>query len=218
MSSVPGSAFERRLLVVEDDPLMGSLLRDALVQHGFGTQLVISAVEAKRAIESFDPDAVLIDVNLGSGPNGIQLVHMLLHSRPDIVPILLSKFADLASAGIVDELPAGVTFLRKGLMHDTRALTDAINAALTDASARVRQDELSKGTLDALTKPQREILHLMARGLSNKEIARQRAVSVSNIEHRATAIYKALQIPTSDDVMPRVAAIRLYIASAGMPE
>ena len=58
----------------------------------------------------------------------------------------------------------------------------------------------------------------MALGLSNKEIAKQRGVSVSSIEQRSTEIYKAFGILQDDTVMPRVQAIRRYIAVAGMPE
>ena len=211
--------FKRRILIVEDDVFMGSLMADALSQHGFDTALSESAVKAKRKVASFDPDAVLVDINLGDGPNGIQFIQMLMKTRPEIAPILLSKHADPISAGAeASDVPEGVAYLRKSLMHDTDALVAAINSALNDANPALRQDQQSKGSLDLLTKAQREILHLMALGLSNKEIAKQRGVSVSSIEQRSTEIYKAFGILQDDTVMPRVQAIRRYIAVAGMPE
>lgn len=211
--------FQRRILIVEDDVFMGSLMAEALINHGFETALAESAVKAKRKISTFDPDAVLVDINLGDGPNGIQFIRMLKQSRPEIAPILLSKHADPVSAGaIASDVPEGVAYLRKSLMHDTEALVAAINSALSDSAPTVRQDEESKGLLDLLTKAQREILHLMALGLSNKEIAKQRGVSVSNIEQRATEIYKAFGILQDESVMPRVQAVRRYVSVAGMPE
>lgn len=211
--------FQRRILIVEDDVFMGSLMAEALTQYGFDTQLAESAVKAKRKVASFDPDAVLVDINLGDGPNGIQFIRMLMKSRPEIAPILLSKHADPVSAGAAaSDVPEGVAYLRKSLMHDTAALVTAINDALNDSVPARRQDQENKGSLDLLTKAQREILHLMALGLSNKEIAKQRGVSVSNIEQRATEIYKAFDILKDDSVMPRVQAIRRYVAVAGMPE
>lgn len=209
----------RRLLIVEDDDFMASLMAEALTNYGFETRVTRSAVEAKRIVESFDPDAALVDINLGDGPNGIQFIRMLMKSRPGIAPILLSKHPDLASASLNEsDVPAGVAYLRKSLMHDTHGLVAAINDALNDAAPTPRHDGGSKGPLDRLTKVQREILHLMALGLSNKEIAAQREVSVSNIEQRATEIYKALEIDNDATVMPRVQAVRYYIAVAGMPE
>lgn len=211
--------FTRRVLIVEDDVFMGSLMVEALANHGFDTAMAESAVQAKRRVETFDPDAVLVDINLGDGPNGIDFVRMLMKTRPEIAPILLSKHADSESAGIAgNEIPHGVAYLRKSLMHDTKALVKAINSALDDAAPALRQDKESKDALDLLTKAQREILHLMALGLSNKEVARQRGVSVSNIEQRSSEIYRALGILQDDAVMPRVQAIRRYIAVAGLPE
>lgn len=219
MSSPEKNSFERRILILEDDPFMGSLMAEALTMHGFKTELAESAVQAKRKTNSFDPDAVLVDINLGNGPNGIQFIRMLMKSSPDIAPILLSKHADPASAGAAGvDVPEGVAYLRKSLMHDTDALVAAINNAMNDAAPKLRHDEQSKGSLDLLTKAQREILHLMALGLSNKEIAKQRNVSVSNIEQRATEIYKAFGILQNDAVMPRVTAVRLYAREAGLPD
>lgn len=211
--------FRRRILVVEDDTFFGSLMVDALSKSGFETTLAESAVKAKRVLASFDPDAVIVDVNLGDGPNGIDFVNMILKTNPGISPILLSKHPDTASAGIAEgEIPKGVTYLRKSLILDTSSLVKAIEGALDDSSTVVRQDKVSKEYLDLLTNAQREILHLMALGLSNKEIARKRGVSVSSIEQRSTEIYKVFGIPQDDTVMPRVQAIRRYIAVAGMPE
>lgn len=211
--------FKRRILIVEDDVFMGSLMADALTKHGFDTALTESAVKAKRKVATFDPDAVLVDINLGDGPNGIQFIRMLMKTRPEIAPILLSKHADSESAGIDgSDIPAGVAYLRKSLMHDTVSLVTAINNALNDSTPSIRHDKESKDSLDLLTKAQREILHLMALGLTNKEIAKQRGVSVSSIEQRSTEIYKAFGILQDDTVMPRVQAIRRYIAVAGMPE
>ena len=211
--------FKRRVLIVEDDTFLGSLMVEALSKNGFEADLAESAVLAKRKLASFDPDAVVVDIILGSGPNGIDFINFILKSNPGVAPIVLSKYADTASAGLAEsEVPKGVTYLRKSLMLDTASLVSAINQALNDSSMAVRQDKVSKDTLDLLTTAQREILHLMALGLSNKEIARKRGVSVSSIEQRATEIYKTFGIAQDDILMPRVQAIRRYISVAGMPE
>ena len=63
--------FTRRVLVVEDDHFVGSLLAEALRGQGFEVEHAVSAVDAKNLLKNFDPDAALIDVGLGSGPSGI---------------------------------------------------------------------------------------------------------------------------------------------------
>ena len=211
--------FKRRLLIVEDDPFMGSLMAGALTNEGFTTELANSAVAAKRLLKSFDPDAVIVDIDLGDGPNGIDFVQVVHKTRPEVAAILLSKHADSAGAGIDSaHIPEGVAYLRKSLMHDTASLVEAINAATKGASSDLRQDKQSKGSLDLLTKTQREILHMMALGLSNKEIAKKREVSLSSVEQRVSEIFKAFDISQTGTLVPRVEAIRRYIALSGVPE
>lgn len=214
---MPG--FQRRILVVEDDAFMGSLMVGALANEGFEAQLAPTAVKAKRLLNSFDPDVVLVDIDLGEGPTGIDFIQVVSKTRPEIAAILLSKHADSASAGLKGvHIPEGVAYLRKSLVHDTQALVDSINEAAKGRANYLRQDRQSKGLLDLLTKTQREILHMMALGLSNKEIAKQRQVSLSSVEQRVSEIFKAFGIAHNDAVVPRVEAIRRYIAVSGVPE
>lgn len=162
---------------------------------------------------------MLVDIDLGDGPNGIDFIQVVHKTRPDVAAILLSKHPDSAGAGIDSQhIPDGVAYLRKSLMHDTAALVDAIDKATKGPSAELRQDRQSKGSLDLLTKTQREILHMMALGLSNKEIAKKREVSLSSVEQRVSEIFKAFDIPQAGTLVPRVEAIRRYIALSGVPE
>ena len=214
---MPG--FERRILVVEDDPFMGSLMVDALSTRGFTARLAESAVKAKRQLKHFDPDIVLVDIDLGEGPNGIDFIQVVRTAHPEIAAILLSKHADSASAGLAGvHIPDGVGYLRKSLVHDTETLVESINAVTRGHAENLRHDRQSKGDIDLLTNTQREILHMMALGLSNKEIARQRSVSLSSVEQRVSEIFKAFGITHNDAVVPRVEAIRRYIAVSGIPE
>lgn len=72
--------------------------------------------------------------------------------------------------------------------------------------------------LAALTRKQREVLHLMAMGYSNAEIARQRGVTVSGVEQAVTAIFKAMSLEVGNHLAPRVEAVRRYISAVGVPE
>jgi len=211
--------FKRRILIVEDDEFIGSLMVGALENKGFESVLAASSVLAKRAVTEFDPDLVIVDIDLGDGPSGIDFVQMLHRSRPDIASILLSKHADAESAGVPGaQIPDGVAYLRKSLVHDTSALVKAIEATLGGHESLVRHDKQGRESLNMLTKSQLAILHLMALGLSNKEIASRRNVSMSNVEQRVSEIFKAFNINQSGSVVPRVEAVRRYISESGLPE
>lgn len=211
--------FQRRVLIVEDDGFFGSLLAGALTQEGFETQLAPSALAAKRQLKVFDPDVALVDIDLGHGSNGLDFIQMLSRTRPYISAIVLSKHPDAASAGLSGhQVPDGVAYLRKSLVHDTSALIEAINEAARGHAENLRHDRGAKGALDLLTRGQIDILHMMAMGLSNREIARKRGVSLSAVEQRVSEVFKALNIPQDDSLVRRVEAVRLYIAVCGVPE
>ena len=59
---------------------------------------------------------------------------------------------------------------------------------------------------------------MMAQGLSNTEIARRRNTSTSAVEQRISEVFRILGLTASADVVPRVEAVRRYIAENGLPE
>ena len=212
-------ALQRRVLILEDDTFIGSLIASALRVEGFESLLVSSSLDAKRALKKFDPDIVVVDIDLGNGPSGVEFVQMLALARPEIAAVLLSKHPDAESAGFSSSsIPENVAYLRKSLVHDASALVAAIESTVRGMGSRVRHDKDAKGVLETLTKSQRSILHLMAQGYSNKEIASQKGVSLSNVEQRVSEIFKAFNLPHDGAVVPRVEAIRLYVAESGLPE
>jgi DNA-binding NarL/FixJ family response regulator len=211
--------FTRRVLIVEDDVFLASLMSSALSAEGMDTVAASSAAEAKREVRRFDPDVVIADIDLGDGPNGIDLVKVLQVTHPHIVLILLTRHPDSTSAGYSpEELPDGVAYLRKSLINDTAALLLAIDDAAKGFGNLHRQDRASTHILSQLTKTQRDILHQMALGLTNQEIATRRGVSLSSVEQRITVIFKLLGIEAGGSRVPRVEAIRQYIRVAGLPE
>lgn len=211
--------IQPRILIVEDDEFTGSLISSALTHEGFITSRATSALSAKNELKNFDPDAVLVDIDLGDGPNGIEFIQFVHKSRPEIALILLSQFGDTLSAGVRDtRIPDGVAYLRKSVIQSTQGLVEAIRETMRGHTAHLRHDRTDLGLLDKLTKSQREILQMMAQGLSNKEIASRRNVSVSSVEQLVTGIFKAFHLSHEAKVVPRVEAIRIFVAESGLPK
>jgi two-component system OmpR family response regulator len=84
-----------RLLVVEDDPGIATLLRDNLTIDGFDVRLAATAHDALRECQSFAPDLVLLDIKLPDG-DGFELCRVLRHGgrRPVIFVSARSQRAD----------------------------------------------------------------------------------------------------------------------------
>lgn len=209
----------RRLLVVEDEPLMASLLAEVLVAQGFLVQTAADTLQARAAVDSFDPDAALLDISLGEGPSGLDLAHVLHRKYPHIALLFLTKHSDPRTAGLADkDLPAGCGFLRKDRVRDTDYLLESLEAVLTERPDRVRDDQDPDQPLAALTGHQLEILRLMAQGYTNDYIARFKGASQSSVERWVMQIFRTLEIDTRGDVNPRVEAVRRFIASSSLPE
>jgi DNA-binding NarL/FixJ family response regulator len=214
------TSWKRRLLIVEDDNLVASLLCETLTGKGFETESCESVSKAVTLLEKFDPDAVLLDVHLGNGPSGIQLGHRIHLTNPEVAIVFLSKYPEASySSDSKLELPPGSAFVSKDLLTDSNQLARAIEEVLNNnsSSSPQRDDLLLRGELKQLTSTQLEILRLASLGLTNSAIASRRGTNERTVEQRLKAIYQALNISVTSDANPRVLAIRAYITQAGMP-
>lgn len=217
--NVPHVRENRRLLVVEDESLMASLLSQVLGAAGFAVETASDVLQARAAVRTFDPDAVLLDISLGDGPSGLDLAHVLHAQRPDIAIIVLTKYPDARVAGPnADELPPHCGFLRKDRVKDTAYLLEAIDAVLADRPRDARHDLDPAKPLAQLSPKHLEVLRLMATGYTNDFIAQAKGASQSTVERWTAEIFRALGIDTRGAVNPRVEAVRQFIAAAGVPD
>jgi len=212
------TTWQRRLLVVEDESLVASLLCEVLGSAGFEAQSCPNASAARTMVDAFDPDGALIDINLGPGPNGLQLGHLLHRTHPHIGLVFLTRYHDprVASADGLT-VPEGSAFLAKERMNDTARLTAAIESVLGASAPPMRDDAQPGGSLSVLTATQLEILRLVALGLTNRAIAQRRGTNERTVEQRLQSTYHALGIVIDPNINPRVEAIRRYIVEAGVP-
>jgi DNA-binding NarL/FixJ family response regulator len=214
---MPGS--NRKLLIVEDEPLMASLLAKSLTEINFQVEIAPDAAKARKAIDRFDPDLILLDISLGDGPTGIHLAHAVRQTRPDIGILILTKHPDAKSAtadGL--DLPVGVGFLRKHLVNDVSYLLKAIELVLSDQSDQVRQDLPTQSLLAQLGPQALKVLALVAQGYNNTEIAVRMKLSIKSVERWIEAIYKELHIDSKSNINPRVEAARRYYLIAGISQ
>lgn len=207
------------MLIVEDEPLMGSLLAQALAVHNFEVRVAGNVHEARAEVRDFDPDGILLDISLGDGPSGLDLAYVIAAQRPDIALIFLTRHPDPSTAGIeVAELPAGCGFLRKDRVRDTEYLLASINAVMTDSPREARHDLDQEAPLSPLSVKHVDVLRLMAMGYTNERIAQVKGVAQSTVERWTVEIFRDLGIDTRGDVNPRVEAVRRFIAAAGVPD
>lgn len=208
---------QRSVLVVEDDALLRELLAVALERHGFSVDTAASASDAKRSFSRGDHDALVLDINLGPGPNGFDLAEVLRQQAPHVAIVFLTNVPDPRFVGRAPEdVPKGVAYLRKSSLGDVDALIVALDSALRGSGIDgLRQDRDPDRPLASLTRKQIAVLSLVAAGKSNAQIAEERGVSVKAIEDTISRAAQALGIDTQEEGNIRVAAARRFLAATG---
>lgn len=210
-----GSIMKRRVLIVEDDVFVGGLLAETLEAAGFETRHATSAAEARRAATEFDPDVALVDLDLGDGPSGVDLMRVFERTRPELVSVMLTASP---SQSVRSRLPEHAGFIRKSLISEPAVLLETLDAALRRGGRGILHDVDEQSPLSGLSSSQREVLRLIALGLSNAEIAKRRGITLSGAEQAVSAVFRALELQQRDQLMPRVEAARLYIEARGLPK
>lgn len=205
----------RNLVIVEDDSLLRGLLASQLRSWGFGVHVAASAIEATQMCRDVDPDGVILDVDLGSGPNGFQLAEALGRQLPHLGIVFLTRFPD-ARASITRMSPAlrGASYVNKSAIENSDELLDAINAALNDVGRKYKKTTPATQPLGGLTRMQLEVLRMMHEGKTNVQIAQVRGTTLSATENLITRIFRALEIDRSV-ANPRAVAVRKYAEAYG---
>ncbi len=213
-----------RVLLVDDHALFRSGVK-ALLQRHDDFDVVGEAADSlegvKRARE-LKPDVVLLDLHM-PGVSGKDAVRLFLEESPDthVVMLTVSESAD----DLVDTLRAGASgYLLKNIETDT--LLDLIRRAVGGDSVVSAEmtTKLVKGLRaasgggdvvaekDALSPREHEILGYLAKGASNKEIARSLDLAESTVKIHVQHILRKLNL--SSRVQAAVYAIEHGLATS----
>lgn len=206
-----------RVVIVEDDALLRTSVSAALPVHGIDVVgATDNAAGALAMARRTRPDAALLDLDLGLGPNGVDVARALREEIPDIGIVLLTSYEDprLAGASSAD-LPEGAEYVVKQRLPDAALLSRILARSVVRRRDGDAPPALLPRNSDSLSDVQWEVLRLVARGLSNAEIARARSVSEKAVEHAVTRLCKRLEIDGSSGANSRVMLTRYYFARTG---
>jgi ActR/RegA family two-component response regulator len=181
METHPAEA-SRRALILDDDPMVGVLLKDLVASFGFTTRRARTVSEARKIMASFDPDVALVDIDLGHGPSGLDFARILGKSHPDVGIVFLSRFSEVDS-GVhsIKGVPDNVAYLSKLELYDTTVVRDTIEECLRP-SLEIRSFSRIKLEMSGLTQAQYDLVVNVAAGLSPSDISQARDRSVRSIE------------------------------------
>lgn len=201
----------RHVLVVENEPLMRDLLAKAVEGAGFVVTTAANAADAMRSVKVMDPDAMVIDIELGPGPNGFDLAEAVTVLSPEVGVVFLTNLPDPRFGGKdAATVKKNQAYLRKTAINTGAELVEAIEAVLRDrVTKQYRHDLASNRPFSALSQRQINTLQLVAEGKTNAQIAALRGTTVRAVEGMLTRIFEVLEIDPKGS-NPRVEATARY--------
>jgi DNA-binding NarL/FixJ family response regulator len=224
-----------RVVVADDHPVFREGIA-SLLKRTPDIELVGAAAtgeEATLLARDLLPDVVLMDLAM-PGRGGIEATRQIVLENPHIGVLVVTMFEDDESV-FAAVRAGGRGYVLKDA--DPEALLRAIRAvargeALLGAGvalrvlrefARVRPGNsgselpnrlIGSGGLDELTPREREVLHLIAQGRRNRDIAEELVISEKTVNHHVSNIFSKLQVEDRAQAIVRAREAGLGLASA----
>ena len=218
MSMLQTHSDQLKLLIVEDDKILLTMMSGALTSEGFN---VLAASDAQSAMQYFDkarPDVVILDIDLGAGPSGIDLANKMRQISGRIAIVFCTSFKDMRFIqGDYLKYPLHTVVLKKADVVNIEKFSNAINEAveLIRESDESRPDQLHEKYYKDLTALEIELLTLIAGGHSNKQVAAEKGISLKSCENAIARLAKKLEIPATEQSNQRVLLTRKYLELSG---
>jgi len=210
-------------VVVADDTMLTRqgivrLLRDA------GIDVVAEAQDAQSLLHQVSlvhPDVALVDIRMPPThtDEGLVAAQAIRTEQPQVGVLVLSQYIEPSYAlRLLQEHPERVGYLLKERVFDIATVVDALRRIADGETVidptivsrlvgrRRRQDPLA-----VLSERERQVLGLIAEGLSNRAIAARLYVTERTVEAHVTQIFQKLRLPESPDQHRRVLAVLTFL-------
>jgi DNA-binding NarL/FixJ family response regulator len=197
-----------RILVVEDDAFVNSMIRQILESAGFVVSSVRNVADALISISESEPNVILTDLDLGEGPSGVDLINIVTNQFPWINVIVLSTHRNPVLATYPSSiLSKEITYITKSDLTEKQNLISIIKDSMV---SRVNSENLGKLNFPILNHQQSEVLQLIAKGYSNQAIADVRGVTLRAAEILVAKVYDVLEIEDDPGVNKRLKAAEVW--------
>jgi DNA-binding NarL/FixJ family response regulator len=174
-------------------------------------------------VRSYRPDIAIVDIRMPptQTDEGLRAAKEIRDKHRETAVLVLSQYVEEGYAlELLQESAEGVGYLLKDRVYDLADFVAAVKRVAGGGSAldpsvvsqlvgRRRGDD----PLDELTAREREVLGLMAEGLSNSAIAARIFLTERGVEKHVTSIFQKLRLPVTADTHRRVLAVVAFLRS-----
>jgi DNA-binding NarL/FixJ family response regulator len=215
---LPGDARAIRVLIIDDHEVLAASLAHVLDAEPDLTTVGVasSLARARTLVRTSSPDVLLLDHRLPDG-DGVAAIGELRAIRPSVqVVVLTASAADHVLVQAIEAGAAGFLSKTRSLAEVTAAVRSAAQGEATvspELLARLlpRLSRTNGGRLQELTEREREVLDLLADGLTNAVIAERLVVSVHTVRNHISNLstklgahskLEALSIAVREGLLP----------------
>jgi DNA-binding NarL/FixJ family response regulator len=210
-------------VVVADDVLLtregiARLLQDA------GIDVVSQAEDAEgllRNVRLDRPDVAVVDIRMPPThtDEGLVAAQSIRTEHPEVGVLVLSQYVEPSYAmRLVEEHPERVGYLLKERVFDIATVVDALRRIVDGETvidptivARLMGRRRRDDPVSQLTEREREVLGLIAEGMSNRALASRLFITERTVEAHVTQIFQKLGLAESPDQHRRVLAVIAFL-------
>ena len=215
-----------RVVIADDTLLVREGIASLLRRAGFEVVAEAgSAEELEAAVDTHEPAVALVDIRMPPTftDEGLRAAAAVRSRHPRVGIMILSQHVDVGVAmRALAEDPAGPRLPAQGPRRRHRGLRGRAPARRRrrlgpgpgGGGGAARLPAGRTRTLAALSSREREVLGLVAEGLSNRGIAERLVITAGAVQKHVTAIFTKLGLPGGDDANRRVLAVLAYLDPA----
>jgi serine/threonine protein kinase/DNA-binding NarL/FixJ family response regulator len=210
-----------RVVVADDDVLLREGLASLLERSGF--DVVGQAGDARQLLDmvrATQPQLAVVDIRMPptQTSEGLDAARIIRAESPDTAILVLSAHVEVEHATELLAGGRGIGYLLKSRVTDVDDFVDTVQRVAAGASvvdpalvAELVSAQRRDDPLAALSPREREVLTLMAEGLSNAGIGRRLWVTEGTVEKHVRSILTKLNLPETGDDHRRVRAVIVYL-------